>query len=257
LIADGRHPDCRIIEPNNDTIKIDQIRDLQREASLASIEVAWRIFLLPNIERATREAANSLLKTLEEPPPRVVLLLTTLDANALLPTMTSRCRVIPLRPLSVHQVEAALKERWNVDEDQAALLARLSGGRIGWAVSALEDNGVLERRQAEIDIMCALSSTDRVGRLELALQLSRNEAHWDEILALWLSWWRDLMLIKADIHAATTNVDYLETLRSQAAGYEMQQITDTIRAIKETIQRIDANINRQLAFEVLFLNVPS
>jgi DNA polymerase-3 subunit delta' len=257
LIGDGRHPDVRVIQADNGAIKIDQIRDLQREAALAPVETRWRVFLLPNIERATREAANSLLKTLEEPPAHTILLLTALDADALLATVVSRCRVIPLRPLTVHQVQTALEERWTAEAEQAALLARLSGGRLGWAVAALEDSGILERRHAEIEALCSLVGAGRVDRLDFAARLSRDELYLGSTLELWLSWWRDLMLIKSGTTDAVTNADYRETLEEQATTYQLQHITDTIHAIQQTIQQIDANVNKQLALEVLLLNLPS
>lgn len=257
LIAGGRHPDVRTIEADNNRIKIDQIRELQQDAALAPVEARWRVFLLPNIERATREAANSLLKTLEEPPAHVVLILTTVDAEALLPTVVSRCRVIPLRPLPVQQVQTALETRWKVEAEQAALLARLSGGRIGWAVAALENRAILEQRQTEIETLIAVTTADRVDRLEIAFRLSREEKHLNETLALWLSWWRDLVLVKNGISQAVTNADYLEDLQRLAARYELPQITATVHAIQQTIRQIDANVNRQLALEVLLLTVPS
>lgn len=256
LVANERHPDVRTVEADNDVIKIDQIRELQHDASLAPVEARWRVFLLPNIERATREAANSLLKTLEEPPAHVVLLLTAVDANALLPTVVSRCRVIPLRPLTVDDVQAALEDRWGVEPERAALLARLSGGRVGWAVAALQDSAILDWRQAEIDALASVAGAGRVGRLDLAYRLSRDEEHLNDTLALWLSWWRDLMLVKTGGLHAVTNADHLRTLQSQAAGYELQQIANTIHAIRNAIRQIDANVNRQLALEVLLLNVP-
>lgn len=257
LIAVGRHPDVRIVEADNDRIKIDQIRDLQQGASLAPVEVRWRIFLLPNIERATRQAANCLLKTLEEPPAHVVLLLTTIDADVLLPTVVSRCRVVPLRSLSLDQVEAALKSQWDVDAEQSALLARLSGGRIGWAVAALEDGAILERRQAEIEALSSVKDAGRVDRLDIAYRLSQNQNYLEEALTLWLDWWRDLMLVKAGAADAVTNIDQLQTLRNQAADYELRQTADAVHAIQRTIQQIDANVNKQLALEVLLLNLPS
>lgn len=257
LIAAGRHPDVHIIGADDAPIRIDQIRELQHDASLAPVEARWRVFLLPNVERATRAASNSLLKTLEEPPAHVVLLLTALDANALLPTVVSRCRTIPLRPLSIHEVQTALEEQWHVEPERAALLARLSGGRMGWAVTALEDSAILDRRQAEIDALTSLAGAGRVTRLEIAYRLSRDEKHLAERLALWLSWWRDLMLVKAGPVDAVTNADHLPTLRSQADSCEQQQIAGTIRAIQRTIRQIDANVNSRLALEVLLLDMPS
>ncbi|MFQ5856626.1 MAG: DNA polymerase III subunit delta' [Anaerolineae bacterium] len=257
LIAHGRHPDVRTIEADNEVIKIDQIRDLQHDAALAPVEARWRVFLLPNIERSTREAANSLLKTLEEPPAHVVLLLTALDTSALLPTVVSRCRVIPLRLLAIDQVQAALEDRWNVETERAALLARLSGGRIGWAVAVLKDSAILEKRQAEVDALASIAGAGWVDRLHIAQRISRDENHLGDTLALWLSWWRDLMLVKGGAVEAVTNADHLQTLQHEAASYELPEIADTLHAIQHTIRQIDANVNKQLALEVLLLNMPS
>lgn len=256
LIPSGRHADVQILEPDEGTLKIDQIRALQRDASLAPVEARWRVFVLPNVEHATNAAANSLLKTLEEPPEQVVLLLTSVDASALLPTVVSRCRVIPLRPLAVEEVQAALESRWRVDPEQAALLARLSAGRIGWAIAALEDSDILERRQAELEIIGAITRASRVDRLRLAAELSQNDVHLGERLAWWLSWWRDLLVVKAGAADAVVNADYLPALQREASGLQLVDIFRTLRAIGDAVRQIDANVNKLLALEVLLLNMP-
>ncbi len=256
LIAQGRHPDVAVIQAGDGVIKIDQIRELQRQAMLAPLEVRWRVFVVPNIERATREAANSLLKTLEEPPPHVVLLLTTLDAEALLPTVVSRCRVIPLRPLPVQQVHQALEERWHVDPDQAMLLARLSGGRIGWAIAALKDSATLERRQAALDALVAILPARPLERLALAERMSKSRSNVEETLALWLSWWRDLLLLRNGLEELLTNVDQRETLHALAERFTSHQIVRAVHAIQQTLRRIDANVNLRLALEALLLTFP-
>jgi len=257
LTAQGRHPDVALIQASDGTLKIDQIRELQRQAVLAPVEVRWRVFVIPNIERATREAANSLLKTLEEPPLHVVLLLTALDAEALLPTVVSRCQVISLRPLPVWQVRQALEERWNLDPEQAVLLARLSGGRIGWAISALEDGATLERRRTALDTLVATLSADSIERLALAERLSKSRPTLEETLALWLSWWRDLLLLRNGLgEDALTNVDYREMLQTLADQFTSQQIARTIHAIQRTLRRLDGNVNPRLALETLLLTLP-
>jgi DNA polymerase-3 subunit delta' len=257
LTAQGRHPDVGMVQAADGTIKIDQIRELQRQAVLAPVEVRWRIFVIPNVERATREAANSLLKTLEEPPPHVVLMLTTLDAEALLPTVVSRCRVIPLRPLPVPQIRRALEERWGVEPSRADLLARLCGGRIGWAISALKDSAILERRQAALEALQATLEADPLGRLEWAARLSKSRSSLEETLSLWLSWWRDLLLLRAgQPDDLLTNVDQREMLEALAQTYQTQQITEVIHAIQRALRRIDGNVNPRLTLEALLLSLP-
>ena len=257
LTAQGRHPDVAVIQAGNGVIRIEQIRELQRQAVLAPVEVRWRVFVIPNIERATREAANSLLKTLEEPPSHVVLLLTALDAEALLPTIVSRCRVVSLRPLPVQQVRQALETRWHVDSDQAALLARLSGGRIGWAITALQDPGTLERRQTALDALVTVLPAGPLERLALAERMHKARTAVEETLALWLSWWRDLLLLRHGLdEGMLTNVDRREELQTLAGQFTSQQITHVVQAIQQTLRRIDGNVNPRLALEALLLTLP-
>jgi DNA polymerase-3 subunit delta' len=105
--------------------------------------------------------------------------------------------------------------------------------------------------------LAAVASASRVGRLDVAQRLSREEAHLNETLALWLSWWRDVLLVKTANVDAVTNADHLEALQRQAAGCNLRRIVETIGAIQQTIRQIDANVNKQLALEVLLLNMPT
>jgi len=112
LVSAGNHPDVPFIEPDGASLKIDQIRALQRQVALSPVEGRWKGYILREMERATAEAANALLKTLEEPPSHAVLILTASEAEVLLPTIVSRCQTVPLRPLSQQAIAQALVSRW-------------------------------------------------------------------------------------------------------------------------------------------------
>ena len=146
-VAQGRYPDVQFIAAEKNAIQIDQVRALQADAAVAPLEGRRKIFIIQEIERATLPAANALLKSLEEPPPQVILLLTATRRDQVLPTILSRCQLVGLRPLPLEQVQTALQERWHVDEERAALLARLSGGRLGWAVTAHTDPELWQARE--------------------------------------------------------------------------------------------------------------
>jgi DNA polymerase-3 subunit delta' len=187
LVHKGNHPDVQIIEPDGVYLKIDQIRALQHQVALSPMEGRWKVYILREMERATVEAANALLKTLEEPPAHAVLLLTASEAEALLPTIVSRCQPIPLRPLNWQVVEQALGECWQVSPEHASLLARLSGGRLGWAVEASRESSVLERQSQRLDeLQQALLGQGRAERFAYAEKLSRNPATLREVMVLWL-----------------------------------------------------------------------
>ncbi len=256
-IAHGSHPDVQLIEGEGGSLKIDQMRTLQHEAALSPLEGRWKVYIIRQMEQATAEAANCLLKTLEEPPAHVILLLTASQADALLPTIVSRCQVLNLRPLANETVQRALQERWGVDAERARLLARLSGGRLGWAVAASQNDTILARREKHLDEMMELLSQGQVERLGYAQQLSRNPEAAPELLHLWLSWWRDLLLAASDSSAGIINIDREDALRAQAQRYSLGQVRDFVEALRAAAWRLEHNANTRLTLEVLTLSLPT
>ncbi len=113
-----------------------------------------------------------------------------------LPTVLSRCQIIGLRALPLDDIAAALQSRWDVAEDQAALLARLSGGRLGWAVEAATDPQVWQTRTKYLDDLLTLTGEGYVGRLSYAEGLSRAGENVETALGLWATWWRDVLLVQ-------------------------------------------------------------
>jgi len=256
-IAHGNHPDVQVVEGEGGTIKIDQMRALRREAALSPLEGRWKVYIIRQMEQATAEAANCLLKTLEEPPPHVVLILTASEAEVLLPTIVSRCQVLNLRPLATKTVQEALHERWGVDVEPAQLLARLSGGRMGWAVTASQSDATLQQREKRLDDLLALLDQGRVERLEYADQLSHDPAAAQELLHLWLGWWRDLLLVASGSSAGITNIDREHTLKAQAQRCSLDQVRGFVEALRTTIWQMEHHANTRLALEVLLLSLPS
>ena len=256
-IAHGNHPDVQVVEGEGRTLKIDQMRTLRHEAALSPLEGRWKVYIIQQMEQATAEAANCLLKTLEEPPSSVILVLTASEAEALLPTIVSRCQVFNLRPLATETVQESLQERWGVDAERAQLLARLSDGRLGWAVAASQDNNILVRREKHVDEMVELMGQGRVERLEYAQQLSSNPEATPELLHLWLSWWRDLLLKASGSSAGVINMDRENTLKNQAQRYSLGQVRNFVEALRTAVWRLEHNANTRLTLEVLMLSLPN
>jgi len=255
-IAHGSHPDVQVIQGEGRTIKIDQMRTLRHEAALFPLEGRWKVYIIRQMEQATAEAANCLLKTLEEPPSHVILMLTASEAEALLPTIVSRCQVLNLRPLATETVQRSLQERWGVDAKRAQLLARLSGGRLGWAVAASQDDAILDQREKHLDEMMELMGQGRVERMGYARQFSHNPEAVRELLHLWLSWWRDLLLTASGSSAGIVNIDRGGTLRVQAQRYSLAQVRDFVKALRAAAWRLEHNANTRLTLEVLMLGLP-
>ncbi len=262
LIAAGTHPDVRLIVPdgaplrNVGSIKIDQVRELQHELALSPVEGRFRVALVDGMEHATAEASNALLKTLEEPPPYVVLILVALEPELLLPTIVSRCQPIPLRPLALEEVKSALVSRWGVAEERAEQLAHLSGGRLGWAVAVSQDESLLHERAARLDDLARLLDAKRVARFAYAGELAGDNAVALETLDLWESWWRDVMLVAAGSSAPLVNVDRRPALEQQAGRFGVERARQAIAALSRTAWQIRHNANARLALEVLLLDLP-
>ena len=255
-LSSGNHPDIRLLDSDDETIKIDQIRELQRELSLSPHESPYRVVLLCNFERATTSAANALLKTLEEPAEQVVIILTALDPSRLLPTIVSRCQMLTLRPLPVQKVSAALQTRWQVSAQQAELLAQLSAGRLGWAIRALEDQSFLERREHHLNDLLALLRMSRADRLAYAQNLSRDQNAIKETLALWLTIWRDLLLLQSGSQTRLTNLDWQEKLQIMARQTSIAQAKAIVARLRTALINLEHNVNPRLNLEVVLLKLP-
>lgn len=258
-IAHNTHPDVTLIEPpaNKRNLSVDQVRDVIRMASLVPSEGRWRIFVIPEIERMLLPAMNSLLKTLEEPAPQVVLLLTSSEPEALLPTVLSRCQIVPMLPLSPDEVAQALSEQWQVPASDATALAALANGRIGWAVRATEKPELREQRLHELEEIAGLASASRDERLRRAGAFGADVESARRVLELWTLWWRDVMLAAGGAsHLVTSGA-----LRTQAEqlgrrlGVERAQAF--LRALLDAQLALEANANPRLTMEVLALDLPT
>ena len=255
-IAAGNHPDVQLIAGANGSIKIEQIRQLQSVVALSPHEAPWRVCILLDMDQATPEAANCLLKTLEEPPGRVVLILTAVSSHALLPTLVSRCQHLPLRTLSNDTITQALCHTWQVEPDQARLLARWSGGRIGWAIAALQDNSLLDHRAQLLTALLRALPANRFERMRSAEQLSMHKDDIPAALEVWQSWWRDLLLVKLGREAAVVNTDQLDNLRIWEGRYNTEQVLGFLTELLKAARVLAQDANARLALEVLFLKLP-
>ncbi len=256
LISAGKHPDVQVIEPDGLRVKIDQVRALQHDLALRPVEGRYRVAIFDQFETATIEAQNALLKTLEEPPDYVVLIVLAADPELLLPTIVSRCQSIMLRPLTSTQVREALIQAWSVEAERANMLAHLSGGRLGWAVTAASDAAVLRDRAKYLDDLSMLLKSDRVRRFDYAEELTRKgDAR--EALDLWRTWWRDVMLAASGSSAELVNIDRVEQIRALAQQLDVNQAQTAAEACGRALWQIDHNVTARLVMEVLLLDFPT
>ena len=180
-------------------IPIAEVRSVTNQSHLKPYEGDSRVFIFEDAETMSEEAANALLKTLEEPPPQTLLILLTSQEDRLLPTIKSRCSRIELKPMAEDPLIRYLEQERDVEAEQARLLARLSKGCLGWAITALEDPLVMERRATELDRLIGLLGATVEQRFHAASDVAslyyRDREEALETLDIWLSWWRDLLVL--------------------------------------------------------------
>jgi DNA polymerase-3 subunit delta' len=282
LILSASHPDVRTIQlpaerdasfglaldiPQRSTrsaervIGIDQVRALQHDASLAPHEARWKVYVIVGAESLSLEAANCLLKTLEEPPVRVVLLLTVGETLDLPATVISRCQVVRMGPVPATAIATALVASHGCDADRADLLARLSGGRPGWAIEAATKPTLLEERNSALDdleLTMRRSFHDRLGLAErLATDYSRDQGKVLRTLMLWQLFWWDVQLIQRGCGDLVTNVDRREVLGTLADRVSTAAVQAYLQNLANAAQRLLQNVNPRLALEALLLTSPT
>lgn len=239
-------------------IRIEPVRQLIYDLALKPMEARRRVARLLRFDTANSEAMNAFLKTLEEPPGQTVILLTAERADDLLPTIVSRCAVVPLRPLPLETVRTALITNWLVPAERAGLLAHLAQGRLGWAVRMHGDDAALSARHEALDDLSSLLGASRVTRFAYAERLAK-EASTDRIqetLDLWQSLWRDVLLAAADSPAPLANPDREADVRRLAATVSPAAAREVVLGLRRTAGLLEQNANARLALEVCLLDWP-
>ena len=256
------HPDLSMLVPDegHKDIRIDQVRELQRTLSLSPYAGSYRVALLVDFQRATTQAANALLKTLEEPPDRVVLLLTANTPEGLLPTIVSRCEVVRLRPASIASTQTYLETVKGLPADRASLLAHLSGGRVGAAVNLAEDPDALTRRREHLADLFRLLPAARHERFKLAELIAKPRAQarqkLNDVLLIWLSFWRDVFFRATGETLPLLNIDAEPQINQVAAQVTPELARALIITHEEAFHQMALNANIQLLAESLLLQWP-
>jgi DNA polymerase-3 subunit delta' len=266
-ILAGSHADVQVIsltlneaEMEAKLIGIDQIKELQHSASLPPFEGKHKVFIIDGAELLSIEAANCLLKTLEEPVGKVTFILLTVNDRLLPATVVSRCQRVELPPLSIVEEAAVLAEKWGIEPGRARLLAGLSHGCPGWALLANKDDSLVQKRTEELDRLQGTIKADYEERFayvaQLATRFTQNRSAVYSVLDLWLDYWHDVMLVKLGCHDIIANIDRKEELAEMAGSYRLPQIKAFIESIKSAAEQLRQNVNTRLALEVLMLDIP-
>jgi DNA polymerase-3 subunit delta' len=252
-----QHPDLSIVQAESEggTLKVDQVREVRRSLALKPYQAKYRVALFLRFQEASEGAANALLKTLEEAPEHVILILTADNPEQLLATITSRCEILRLRPLLVDDIEAHLKSH-GADVESARLIAHVSGGRPGYALRLLEDESALEFRSERLADLAELLTATRVQKFNYAEKMAKDKESMRQTLLVWLSYWRDVLLRVSGAQVSITNIDQAESITSLAEKLTLENARRVVHGQEMALERLEHNVNPRLLAEVLLLDLP-
>ncbi len=251
------HPDLTIIQAEDEggTLKVDQIREIQRTLNLKPYQSNYRVAIFLRFHEANDSAANALLKTLEEAPSHAVLILTAENPEQLLPTINSRCEILRLRPLPIESITNDLMQH-GLEEERARLLAHISGGRPGYARKLMDDVTLLEKRDEQLNDLQTLLPAPRVEKFSYADKLSKDKDLMRKTILVWLSYWRDVLLRVAGAETPLINIDRNMEIEFLAGRLDLTSARKIVSNLEATLEKMDKNVNARLLAEVLLLDLP-
>lgn len=254
----SEHTDVAMARPYKQIIRIPVIRELEREANFRPFEGAARVFIVEDADFMNDSAANSLLKTLEEPEPTTKLILTTTNPTALPATIRSRCQTIQFAPIAATEIENFLVNHKGVGPKDAQLLARTSRGSLGRACQADVDT-YRDRREPMLHVLKTITVTgDRAELLRSAegLAAAKDRDEYEQLLEVLEALIRDAWALSLGRPAETiVNADIVRELQQIADEMRSSQAASWLSQIEELRGTLEVNINRKVASDALLMSM--
>lgn len=255
-VKEGNHPDLHQISPTGSSIKIDQVREIQKKATIKPYQGQRVIFLLEQAETMTSEAANCLLKLLEEPNQGVSFILLSTQPYALLPTVVSRCQILSFRALSTAEITRGLKQTLNLEEKEIHLALALAGGSLGQALKITQDK---QRQNIRDETLIMVRNLKKFTLSEIcrkAEELAASKEMLAARLDVILLWFRDILVWQlTQNQELLLNQDYLSIISEEALFYTSNRLHNIISQVEQTQRYLNTNVNARLAIEVLMLSL--
>lgn len=248
------HPDVFFVTPSPNSIRIEQVRNLVRELAHKPYIGPYRIAILRDADRLTLDAANALLKTLEEPPDFCCLLLLTTNPQALPTTILSRCQVLHFGRSSYGELRTYLLQEHHTSREQADQIARLAQGIPGQAVDMVKDSLWLTSRASALEWLHRLESGGRMEIASLAEVLVGKEP--DQVIQWWMAFYRDILVLSITAKPERViNSELTEELEKRVSVLRIQTIFHRLQALQAALRQMKQNANMRLVLEVLFLHL--
>lgn len=248
------HPNLRIVTPEGDSIRIDQIRELKEEAGYKMYEKGKRVWIIDDAEKLTIEAANSLLKILEEPPTDLTVVLVSSAAWLLPSTIVSRCRVVNFLPLKKEHIGKILMKKDNVPEKLVPLISHLSQGSVSEALKLLEEKTIFQEREKIIQLFKEKKLSQSIFDLSERWN-NQKKSVVETLLNITIFFLRDILILKLDPSFPTINQDKVNELIEIKDNYSFAELYTGIEAVENSRSLIQANVSTRLVVEGMWMRI--
>lgn len=250
------HPDItEVTHDKPDSLSVDDIRkQVVEDVQTRPYSSPYKVYIIPDGEKMTQQAQNALLKTIEEPPSYVVILILTTNASALLPTILSRCVMLHMKPVSDEQVRAYLMEHAQIPDYQADICVAFAQGNIGKAIQLATSENFGAIKAAAVHLLTHIEDMDIseiIGAVKAVSEFKVDIRDYLDILAVW---YRDVLYFKATNDA--NGIIFRENLRAiqqQTTRISYEGVEAILQGIQRAKDRLSANVNFELTMELLFL----
>lgn len=247
-------PDYISIEPQGASIKIAQIRNLQSDV-IVKPHGDYKIYVINDAEKMTVESQNALLKTLEEPPGYVIIILITNNKNSLLDTIKSRCDIVKFLPIPSVELKRYLENR-GIDEKKSSILSTFSRGSISKALELSESSDFMIMREDIQNNIQIMLEKNIVEILELPNKYDKYKNNIVEVLDITINYFRDIMMMKENVNKdMIINIDKITFLQNMSKKINYSQVSKIIDIIEETKKKLRSNCNFNLSIQVMALNI--
>ena len=249
-----RHPDVIFVRPEKGIIKISQVRDLCHMLSMKPYEARQRVVIISEAHAMNLEAGNALLKLLEEPPERTLLILTAPHSRNMLPTIISRCQHVRFKPISEKTLRSLLIDEYGIQTSEAEVLSVLANGSMkkahslvktgwifqrNWALSVLGDENPNEKGVKDIGLPLALAE-----------RMARRKDQIPDIFDIFMAWFRDVMIFPL-APEKIINKDMTGALRQASQQMDASSALSKFETVITAREMIESNANPRLALDLM------
>ena len=257
----SEHPDIGMVVPYKNTILVDAVRQLEEESNFRPYEGRARVFIIDNAEKlnaAKDNAANALLKTLEEPSATTYIFLITSRPDALLPTILSRCQMLRFAPLEAKQIEGFLEGTKQFAICDAEILSRFAGGSVGRALQMNVEKFREQREAMHKVLQSLLIKQDRAALMRAAEEINdaKNKDSYEIYLNVLRTLIHDVWILKLSrSEEMIANSDFKEQLTRLAEKADAKQCAKWLSEIEVLLDRLKINVNRKIATDALLMEM--